>query len=433
MKNIYQILFFSLFAVNAFAQQATEIDSKFVKLPRYANFAAITTALVSPTQGMMVYNIDTKSNWTYNGSAWTNNIGAVSAPLYLTSTTTTITGETNQADESGILGINTTDGVSYGVIGKAFNNAPEENGAGVWGDNKSTNNLGFGIKGTHDGTGWAGYFEGTNALKANGKTELLGDVNVTGAIQTNGNSGNNGQILQNNGNGTMSWQNSIASLNTLYPNSRSYRGLFDNIANSVSTFTFTVPAGITKVWVEGWGGGSAGTILPATITNTTSARGGKSGNFLSAVLNVTPGEILDLQVGNGNTLSTGGISKVIRTSLSQSIFEVGSPPLSYFLENSNNFLSFVQGAYGHIPIESYSQTSSTNYVRTISGGHGGSSFPSQNGGRGVTVTYNLSTNTVLSYFSIDPEGSRDVIPGGGGGVGYLTQGAGAPGMLVLHW
>jgi hypothetical protein len=178
MKNIYQILFFSLFTVNAFAQQATEIDSKFVKLPRYANFAAITTAIVSPTQGMMVYNIDTKSNWTYNGSAWTNNIGAVSAPLYLTSTTTTITGETNQADESGILGINTTDGVSYGVIGKAFNIAPEENGAGVWGDNKSTNNLGFGIKGTHEGTGWAGYFEGTNALKTQGNAYLNGDVGI---------------------------------------------------------------------------------------------------------------------------------------------------------------------------------------------------------------------------------------------------------------
>ncbi|MBK9508040.1 MAG: hypothetical protein IPO04_00560 [Cytophagaceae bacterium] len=78
MKNFIKILIFSLFAINAYAQQATEIDSKSVRLPRYANLAAITnitTGITTPTQGMMVYNIETASNWYYNGTAWTNTLG----------------------------------------------------------------------------------------------------------------------------------------------------------------------------------------------------------------------------------------------------------------------------------------------------------------------------------------------------------------------
>lgn len=72
MKNFVKILFFSLFAITSYAQLATEIDSKSVKLPRYADLAAIQAAIPSAQQGMMVYNVGTASNWYFDGSAWTN-------------------------------------------------------------------------------------------------------------------------------------------------------------------------------------------------------------------------------------------------------------------------------------------------------------------------------------------------------------------------
>ena len=181
MKKILIILVYSITAICAYAQQATEIDSKSVKLPRYATEAAVIAAIPAPTQGMLIYRNDTKSNWYFDGFAWKDMVVSsvsVPSPLYLISTSTTISGETNQADEAGVMGINTTDGVSFGVLGRASHIEPLDGGAGVKGENKSTNGLGFGVMGTHNGNGWAGYFEGYNALKTQGNTYLNGDVGI---------------------------------------------------------------------------------------------------------------------------------------------------------------------------------------------------------------------------------------------------------------
>ncbi len=75
MKKMIKVLIFSLFAINTYAQQASEIDSKSVKLPRYANLAAITSAIPIAMQGMMVYNIGTSSFWYFNGTDWINILG----------------------------------------------------------------------------------------------------------------------------------------------------------------------------------------------------------------------------------------------------------------------------------------------------------------------------------------------------------------------
>ena len=40
--------------------------------------------------------------------------------------------------------------------------------------------------------------------------DVNGDINTNGALRANGNAGNNGQVLRSNGNGTMSWVNSVA-------------------------------------------------------------------------------------------------------------------------------------------------------------------------------------------------------------------------------
>ncbi len=66
--------FFFLLTVAVNAQQATEIDPRSLRIPRYANLSAITTAIPAPQTGMMVYNLETQSNWTHNGTTWVNTV-----------------------------------------------------------------------------------------------------------------------------------------------------------------------------------------------------------------------------------------------------------------------------------------------------------------------------------------------------------------------
>lgn len=71
MKKISLFILLTI-GFSTYAQQAAEIDPKAIKLPRYTNLTAITSAITSPQHGMIVYNNATASNWYYNGSAWTN-------------------------------------------------------------------------------------------------------------------------------------------------------------------------------------------------------------------------------------------------------------------------------------------------------------------------------------------------------------------------
>jgi len=70
MKTYIFALTLSFISLFAYAQQATEIDPKSLKLPQYASLSAITSAIASPQQGMMVYNNGTASNWYYDGTTW---------------------------------------------------------------------------------------------------------------------------------------------------------------------------------------------------------------------------------------------------------------------------------------------------------------------------------------------------------------------------
>ena len=71
MKKILVLLLFSLCSIASFAQSFS-VNPKSMSVPRYANQAAITAAIPSPTEGMMVYNNALDQLAYYNGTAWTN-------------------------------------------------------------------------------------------------------------------------------------------------------------------------------------------------------------------------------------------------------------------------------------------------------------------------------------------------------------------------
>ena len=153
---------FSFVLLSAMAQNATEIDSKSVKFPRYADLTAITTAISSPTQGMEVYNIATQSNWYYNGSAWTNmNAGSFVLPY---AQTQNFLGDlfsiTNNAAASG-----STTSALTGIFNGSSNIAGTvPYGAGVKGVVLSTANL-SGIA-----AGVAGFGQHSNSMGVYGKS-----------------------------------------------------------------------------------------------------------------------------------------------------------------------------------------------------------------------------------------------------------------------
>lgn len=100
MKKLYTLVLVLLFIfeiiipTNIYAQQAVEIDPQFVKLSRYANTVAITAAITTSTQGMMVYNnFQTQTPWTYNGTSWVNSASNGSVEIKDTNTDTRITTE----------------------------------------------------------------------------------------------------------------------------------------------------------------------------------------------------------------------------------------------------------------------------------------------------------------------------------------------------
>ena len=364
------------------------------------------TSIINPAKGLMVYDIIDDKMYTYNGaiSGWkalSNDIGWALTGNTAINQATNFIGTTDKNDV--IFKTNNTETMRIAYQGGLSIGTPVH----------------------------------TEAL------DLAGNANISGEIKPNGITGKVGQILQSNGNGTMSW----AAINK-YPNSISYKGLYSNVSDTYQTFSFTVPTGITQMWVECWSGGDSGGFLPNTITNTTNARGGNAGSYLSGIINVVPSEVLTLLVGNGGISSaSGGITYIYRSGSTPEILGI-TPFETYYAivnptTNTNGVLSFINGSAGKSSTMAYQQAGTTSFIKTYSGGDGGSTFPYQLGGSGVTVAYDLATNNAVSFlqnFNIGitngSKGGNGATPGGGGGVGFPTVGfvgAGGVGMIILHW
>ena len=71
MKKTF-ITFAILIASLSGFSQSFSVDPRSMSVPRYANQAAITAAIPSPTEGQMVYNNTLDQFAYYNGTAWTN-------------------------------------------------------------------------------------------------------------------------------------------------------------------------------------------------------------------------------------------------------------------------------------------------------------------------------------------------------------------------
>lgn len=318
MKILYKILTISFLSINTFAQQATELDPKFVKLPRYANLTAITAAIQTPTQGMQVYNIATASNWYYNGTAWVNsnntnglslpysNTSAIANPIFeiINNVNSNLTydlkenvaikgvyggqvfgGFDYQYDKfAGIYGVFNGTGISYilqnnagGVLGEGLNGANgvlgvsySNTGSGVNG----TSSSGIGVSG-YSFSGIGGHFESINGPAANFINEtssfptvrFKNDVNLGTAIDITGGikvSGTNKAAFKIVTTATYIAGNKFGILNTTMANAAT-----DIL---IVTYEYTGGSYLNKQFATFWNGGNweihltDGTAMPTGIT-----------------------------------------------------------------------------------------------------------------------------------------------------------------------
>jgi len=212
-----------------------------------------------------------------------------------------------------------------------------------------------------------------------------------------------------------------------------------------SSGTFTVPAGVTVIKVECWGGGGAG---GEANTNTNGKGGGGGGAYASSIQTVIPLNPYAVTVGAGGTApnqttaSTPGGS----SSFSTLVIALGGTNGA----NNNDANSAIGGAgglaSGSTGTTKHNGGSGGNGNIATGGGGGGGGSSATASGNGVSGVTSTNTNGGAGGTSSNGDGGNGgnsgipglsgTTPGGGGGgrgdVGSAS-GNGANGQVIVSW
>jgi len=188
----------------------------------------------------------------------------------------------------------------------------------------------------------------------------------------------------------------------LYANSAGNAGFTNmQVFSTVGTYTFTIPAGVTKIMVEVWGGGGGGSC--------SNNYAGGGGGYGKGIYSVVPASNYAVTVGVGGTGSASGTDGG-SSSFGVLISATGG------LGGSNGGVEGTSSAPFNI-----SGGSSGGYGTAISGGDGG------NGGSGGRNSEGASNNSGNGFAGKAPAG------GGGNCNGGTVGGNGASGRVVVWW
>jgi hypothetical protein len=194
--------------------------------------------------------------------------------------------------------------------------------------------------------------------------------------------------------------------------------------------TFTVPDGVTSIVVEAWGAGGAGGGVNGRSGRTRYGAGGGGGAYAKKTLAVSPGEILNLVIGNGG---------------SSDIDEDGLNGESTYISQYQNLI-YAEGGFGGI---SYSGNSSTFggiggrileskgdvVIAGFSGTNGSENNSSNNGKGGNSGLLGIGASARTSAGN----GNTGGLPGGGGSGGLSTSGSdfaggsGGQGKIIITY
>ncbi len=204
------------------------------------------------------------------------------------------------------------------------------------------------------------------------------------------------------------------------------------------TYSFQVPAGVTQLDVQAWGGGGRG---GSRVSGSNGYGGGGGGAFASSTLTVTPGQTYTIVVGAGSTsaASAGGSSYFNNTT---TLLAVGGQSVA------NNITIGAAGgaASSCVGTIRYSGGNGNNgLANTYGGGGGAGAGPLGNGLSGTGTNLGgigLTSgggNGGAGRTGSQGDGTAGSAPGGGGGGALRTStgspvgGNGGDGQVIIRW
>jgi hypothetical protein len=214
------------------------------------------------------------------------------------------------------------------------------------------------------------------------------------------------------------------------------------VYDTPDSYTFTVPANVTSLQIECWGGGGRG--ASRTSGNTGGGGGGGGAYAITNALPVTPGDFIYITVGAGSTTTSAGGASFARKNVT------GSPA------NANEGARANGGAsVGNVNPGGNGATAGIGDV-IRSGGSGGAGNTGGSGGGGSSAgTLSNGNNGGANggaggaqpigggaggdgQTSSDHDGNPGIAPGGGGGgskrsSGSRVGGKGGDGQVIITW
>jgi hypothetical protein len=259
------------------------------------------------------------------------------------------------------------------------------------------------------------------------KLDVNGNINLSGTIKANGVAGQAGQVLVTNNSGNLEWSN-ICNYQKFITYSYTSSGAIQY---------FTVPAGVTKVLVELWGGGGAGYL---GTTSSTFGAGGGGGGYAKGWFAVTPGNFIAIVVGSaGNSGNpAGGLSTVdyggfvYGSSGGQGGSNSNGQGGTFYTTNPTMAIIGLAGQGGFANVIEYFQISSTNFAKVWklgNGGNGGNTI--HTGGNGGSYTFDVTGAAVINNVA----GSVGWVPGGGGPASINNPNVvvGGDGRVIIYY
>ncbi len=270
------------------------------------------------------------------------------------------------------------------------------------------------------------------------KLDVNGNVNVNGQLKLNGSAGTANQVMMKDANNNPVWGD-LSSYQNIAVFDCSGVALTPNTSNC--TQIWTVPAGVTSILVECWGGGGGASAV----------NGGAGGGYITAKINVAPASNATLTIGAGGRVAT---SAAFGVSGGTTSFTVGSFSMNATggqggdfrnLSNSNmitfqplggifsavglgnNFYG-LSGKSGGVSERSYTQVSQTEFASVIRFGNGGDAGNAV--GSGAKGGYSINSVSFFNNFYGEIVPSQ---PGGGGSADLGNGYQGRAGRIIIRW
>ncbi len=207
------------------------------------------------------------------------------------------------------------------------------------------------------------------------------------------------------------------------------------VIGSTNSYTYTVPAGVTQLKVECWGGGGGGSEAYTTFLwiGQTLGGGGGGGAYASSLLTVTPTATYSITVGTGGTGNNNGNNSSFATLL----VAAGG-------KGTSNAIGGAGGSKSTSPagVISFAGGNGANGSGGNSGGGGGGASATSAGGNAQGIAPGLGIlphgGNGGSGVSGNNNGNAGLDYGGGGSgakydgfLGSRTGGSGANGLVIV--